>query len=64
MHRRYMLPADCADCTWVHFRQIEEKRKKLLETAEKYGLQSTETLACSQELDQLIVEAEVRSLFV
>ncbi|MFC5713228.1 aspartyl-phosphate phosphatase Spo0E family protein [Thalassorhabdus alkalitolerans] len=37
---------------------IEEKRTEMLETAEKFGLSSEETLSCSQELDHLISEVQ------
>ncbi|WP_349410312.1 aspartyl-phosphate phosphatase Spo0E family protein [Pseudalkalibacillus sp. SCS-8] len=33
---------------------IERKRAQMLETAKIYGMSSTETLKCSQELDRLL----------
>lgn len=39
-------------------RAIEEKRRQLLRTAEKYGRFSPETLSCSQELDRMIVNVQ------
>jgi len=33
---------------------IETKREELIDTAKKYGFSSHATIACSQELDQLL----------
>ncbi|MGP4082843.1 aspartyl-phosphate phosphatase Spo0E family protein [Bacillus sp. Marseille-Q3570] len=33
---------------------IERKREQMLETARVYGMSSSETLKCSQELDKLL----------
>ncbi|AME05785.1 aspartyl-phosphate phosphatase Spo0E family protein [Bacillus siamensis] len=35
-------------------RKIEEKRLTLFETAQKFGINATETIRCSQELDSLL----------
>ncbi|WP_096434944.1 aspartyl-phosphate phosphatase Spo0E family protein [Alteribacter populi] len=37
---------------------IEEKRKELLHTAKSFGFQSRETLRCSKELDDLIINVQ------
>ncbi|WP_163113798.1 aspartyl-phosphate phosphatase Spo0E family protein [Bacillus velezensis] len=34
--------------------KIEEKRLTLFETAQKFGINATETIRCSQELDSLL----------
>ncbi|PJY99917.1 MULTISPECIES: aspartyl-phosphate phosphatase Spo0E family protein [Bacillus] len=34
--------------------KIEEMRITLIETAQKYGMNSKETIQCSQELDSLL----------
>lgn len=36
--------------------KIEHLRLKLIETAEKYGMNSRKTLECSQELDSLLIK--------
>jgi len=36
--------------------KIEHLRLKLIETAEKYGMNSKKTLECSQELDSLLIK--------
>lgn len=36
--------------------EIENYRQKLFETAKDYGMNSSETVRCSQELDLLIIE--------
>ncbi|WP_243385777.1 aspartyl-phosphate phosphatase Spo0E family protein [Bacillus kexueae] len=36
--------------------RIETLRLKLIETAEKYGMNSVKTIQCSQELDTLLIE--------
>ncbi|KYD04541.1 hypothetical protein QFZ25_000990 [Bacillus atrophaeus] len=35
-------------------RKIEEKRMTLIETAQKFGMNSKEAIQCSQELDNLL----------
>jgi hypothetical protein len=35
---------------------IEQLRIKLIQTADKYGLNSSQTLQCSQELDALLIK--------
>ncbi|MFS0662633.1 aspartyl-phosphate phosphatase Spo0E family protein [Bacillus mojavensis] len=35
-------------------RKIEELRVMLIKTAQKYGMNSKETIQCSQELDSLL----------
>lgn len=35
-------------------KEIEKKRKQLVEIVKKHGLTSTQSLQCSQELDRLI----------
>lgn len=34
--------------------QIEEKKKEMLDLADKHGLSSNETIRCSQDLDKLL----------
>ncbi|MBU8877597.1 aspartyl-phosphate phosphatase Spo0E family protein [Bacillus sp. FJAT-29790] len=36
--------------------QIQEMREKMIDSAEKNGFTSEDTIRCSQELDQLIFE--------
>jgi Spo0E like sporulation regulatory protein len=36
--------------------EIEIKRKHLIKTAKKYGINSDQTIQCSQELDMLILQ--------
>ncbi|UAL53256.1 MULTISPECIES: aspartyl-phosphate phosphatase Spo0E family protein [Metabacillus] len=36
--------------------EIENYRQKLFEAAKDYGMNSSETVRCSQELDLLIIE--------
>ncbi|MBM7604138.1 hypothetical protein JOC75_002111 [Metabacillus crassostreae] len=36
--------------------EIEQKRKTLLRMAKRYGLNSKETVRCSQELDVLLLK--------
>lgn len=36
--------------------EIENHRQKLFEAAKDYGMNSSETVRCSQELDLLIIE--------
>ncbi|MFD2216303.1 aspartyl-phosphate phosphatase Spo0E family protein [Metabacillus endolithicus] len=36
--------------------EIEIKRKNLIKTAKKYGINSDQTIQCSQELDMLLLQ--------
>lgn len=40
----------------MSIKQIETLRLKLIETAEKYGMNSLKTIQCSQELDMLLIK--------
>jgi hypothetical protein len=40
----------------MNINTIEEKRLDLIQTAKKFGLNSKETIQCSQELDNLLTK--------
>jgi hypothetical protein len=42
------------DMEWLEV-QIQKQKKELILTAKAFGIDSRETLSCSQKLDQLII---------
>ncbi|MED4403141.1 aspartyl-phosphate phosphatase Spo0E family protein [Metabacillus fastidiosus] len=42
--------------TMILLTEIELKRKHLISTAKRFGLNAAETIQCSQELDTLILQ--------